>query len=124
MIIPCLLLFFLSTTVVALPSLQKYIHKYKPTTTIEGTRIIRKYPNNRIEVTMSFGATEDMILAGEAAINDVYTGDLFAQGDETERMGQIMEHYFGKYWSPAYIAFDVNGKGIAFAKEGSIRIPS
>lgn len=38
---------------------------------------------------MSFGATEDMILAGEAAINDVYTGDLFAQGDETERMGQV-----------------------------------
>ncbi|KHJ99053.1 hypothetical protein OESDEN_00966 [Oesophagostomum dentatum] len=79
-----------------------------------------------------------MVLAAEAAINDYYSGVLFAQGEETQKMGETMEHYFGGFWSvgifddpygyswtiirrsPALIMFDVNGKGIAFAKEAAV----
>ncbi|KAL6740477.1 hypothetical protein Aduo_013828 [Ancylostoma duodenale] len=99
---------------------------------------IHRYPKNIIEVTLTFGATDEMILAAETAINDYYSGELGAQGDETEKMGEVMENYFGGYWSvgifddpygyswtvirrsPSFVMFDVNGKGVAFAKEGGI----
>ncbi|ETN77799.1 hypothetical protein NECAME_10779 [Necator americanus] len=96
---------------------------------------IHRYPKNVIEVTLSFGATDEMILAAETAINDYYSGVLMTQGEETEEMGEVMERYFGGFWSvgifddpygfswtiirrsPAFAMFDVNGKGIVFAKE-------
>ncbi|VDL69578.1 unnamed protein product [Nippostrongylus brasiliensis] len=83
------------------PSLQKYISKYKPKVQVEGTRTIHIYPKNRIEAVLTFGASDEMLLVAEAAINDYYSGQLFMQGDETEKMGEVMENYFGKYWSVA-----------------------
>ncbi|RCN48853.1 hypothetical protein ANCCAN_05137 [Ancylostoma caninum] len=138
MLILCLLLFVLVIPSDAIPKLEKYIRKYKPITSVEGTRTIHRYPKNIIEITLTFGATDEMILAAETAINDYYSGELGAQGDETEKMGEVMERYFGGFWSvgifddpygyswtiirrsPSFVMFDVNGKGVAFAMESGI----
>ncbi|XGW30706.1 hypothetical protein V3C99_009696 [Haemonchus contortus] len=136
MILQSLVLLSLCLTAYPLPSLQAYIAKYRPEIVTEGTRTYHVYPKNRIEVTLSFGTNDKIIRVAETAINDYFSGDLYSQGDETERMGEVMEHYFGGLWSvaifddpygfywtiirrsPAFVTFDVNGKGITFAKEG------
>ncbi|CAJ0600795.1 unnamed protein product [Cylicocyclus nassatus] len=73
----------------ALPTLESYVRKYRPVTSVEGTRTIRRYPKSVIEVTLTFGATDQMIQAAETAINDHYSAVLISQGEETKNMGKV-----------------------------------
>ncbi|KAK6043841.1 hypothetical protein COOONC_18654 [Cooperia oncophora] len=153
MILHFLALISIGLAATSLPSLETYLNKYRPKVVTEGTRTVEAslfrvhiYPKNRIETTLSFGASDDVIRAAETAINDFYSGELLAQGDETEKMGErvlsdngssrlgdsasVAKYLTHPSWhttgqslrrSPSFVMFDVNGRGIAFAKEGGIR---
>ncbi|CAI4227710.1 unnamed protein product [Auanema sp. JU1783] len=116
--------------------LNKFTTKYDPEVLIEGTRTIHKYPTHRMEVTLSFGVTEEVIRFLESVVETYYKGpetrDSLA---EITKIAETVEGTLGGYWSilflddpygyaftiyrrsPSYVVLDVNGQGISIAKE-------
>ncbi|KAF1757587.1 hypothetical protein GCK72_014043 [Caenorhabditis remanei] len=130
-----LFLIFLNISLFSCASnaVERYTKKFNPKVLKEGDHISRKYPKHLMEVTMSFGMTEEKILFIEAVIEDNFT-DRF-DTDSLNKIQETVQKYLGGYWSiqfyddpymffstsfkrsPSFIVLDVNGKGVAVVKD-------
>ncbi|CAI2350102.1 unnamed protein product [Caenorhabditis sp. 36 PRJEB53466] len=120
-------LYFCSTV-----PLDRYIAKFHPKTIKEGDHVARQYPKFKMEVTMSFGMTEQMILFVESVVEEHFKSRF--EVEALSEIQQTVQGYLGGYWgvqfyedpymffttstrrSPCFVVLDVNGSGIAIIK--------